>query len=138
MRIGCFLSGCCWGKASSSFCAVSFPPNTGAGMYQMANNIKALFPSQLLASLNGLIIVIIILSTEKIIKSNNFSLYLFITLYAISRFIVDFTRHYRDGEMICNLSFNQWFCILFFVIGIGLIFIQIKISRVKMKFTNSS
>ena len=120
-RIGCFMNGCCMGSAATGPCAVSFPPHSPAGAYQMEIHATGLYPSQLFESAGGLAIALIVLlvGTRKIFPGLQF--YLVGLLYTILRFSVDFSRFYEDQERLGPLSHNQVVCIVLFIIFAGFI-----------------
>ncbi len=133
-RIGCFLNGCCYGRPTDSFWGVTFPPHCPAGVYERGIAAQqgipleevALFPSQLFLSFGGLMLALLVLGAGRINRKKGWGagieFYLAIVLYAVLRFVVDFTRYYApEGEKIGALSHNQIFCILLFVVFGGLI-----------------
>lgn len=120
-RIGCFLNGCCYGAPTESWCGVSFPISCPAGHYQLSVHAEALFPSQLFLSAGGLLIAAIVLLVGLKKTFTGFQFYLTIVLYAVLRFMVDFTRFYSDNERLGSLSHNQIVCIGLFIIFGGLI-----------------
>ena len=124
-RIGCYLNGCCYGlpcDAGHHFCVV-FPANSVAG--SMFPNTP-LIPAQLYSSLYGLLILGILLYVERWKKFDGFLLYLFLVLYGISRFIIDFFRYYESSMVIMTISgkgisLNQGISFLFIVVGLFLL-----------------
>ncbi len=118
IRLGCFFNGCCFGKESFSIIAVSFPERSVAGAYQLEHGMAALFPSQLLASFDGFIILSLLLLLRKQISFRGGATLFFLTGAAVSRFIVDFTRKYDTEEVSLFLSFNQWICLGFIIAGV--------------------
>ncbi len=133
-RIGCYLHGCCWGRATDSALGVVFPTNCPAGHYQHINSIEHLFPAQLFLAFAGLLMAGIVLLVEKKKPFVGFQFYLTIAIYAIIRFLGDFTRHYRNNESIMGLSHNQIVCIVLFSIMMGIIFYGVK-NKDKFTFT---
>lgn len=119
-RIGCFLNGCCFGEATTSSIGVCFPNISPAGYFQAAQNATKLYPSQLFLSAGGLIIGVILLIVGRKVIFPGFLFYLSIILYAILRFLVDFSRHFKDHEKFASLSHNQIVCIFLFIIFAGL------------------
>jgi phosphatidylglycerol:prolipoprotein diacylglycerol transferase len=120
-RIGCFLNGCCYGGQTSSSIGVSFPLNSPAGMYEHDIHAHALYPSQLIESVGGLLIavVIILVGARKTFPGLRF--YLVGIMYSLLRFGDDFTRYYTPQEKLGPLSHNQIVCIVLFVLFTGLI-----------------
>jgi len=117
VRIGCFLNGCCYGKECNTFPGVTFPPGSPGGIYQAQHHISALFPSQLLESFAGFLILAIIMVMERAFRIRKISFYLVFTLYSVARFVVDFTRVYPDNDRLLSLTNNQWVCVSVFFLG---------------------
>ncbi|MBN1600723.1 MAG: prolipoprotein diacylglyceryl transferase [Chitinispirillaceae bacterium] len=120
-RIGCFLNGCCYGAPATGACSVHFPSVSPAGHFQNEMHAEGLYPSQLFESAGGLVIagILFLLMRKKL--QDGFLFYTLVLLYAILRFIVDYSRHYGPGENIGPFSHNQVICIIMFVISGSLI-----------------
>ncbi len=115
-RIGCFLNGCCYGAPALH--GVSFPTDSPAGVYQYSMNACSLQPSQLYESIGGLLLMALVLLSERRFKFKGASFYLIGTGYAVVRFVIDLTRVYSPQERFGGLSHNQVLCIgLFIVFG---------------------
>lgn len=81
-RIGCLLNGCCYG----------LPTNVAWAMNAAGDGILR-HPTQIYASLSGLVIfTILVLFDRRRNKADGQSMVLFIGLYSIGRFIVEFFR----------------------------------------------
>ena len=81
-RIGCLLNGCCYG----------LPTNVAWAMNAAGDGILR-HPTQIYASLSGLVIfAILVLFDRRRNKADGQSMVLFIGLYSIGRFIVEFFR----------------------------------------------
>lgn len=129
-RIGCFLTGCCYGKAWDGLWAVSFPAGSPAGRYQVEIHAAGLYPSQLYAAAGGLVILGILAAAGHAWRRwEGLRLYLVMVLYAVLRFIVDFTRYYAPGERIGPLSHSQVVCLVFLVFFGGLAAHSLKRGR---------
>ena len=97
-RIGCFLGGCCYGKESAI--GVLYPdrvfesPGRGCRRYSPSPNPRGrVFPIQLLeaaaqATLFVLLIVLIWMRVPRV----DCIFWLYLTLYAVVRFLLDFSR----------------------------------------------
>ena len=94
-RMGCFLAGCCYGRATSVPWAVTFTDPAAAANVGTPLNVP-LHPTQLYDAGAELLILIFLLLTEK--RGRPFAgrtFWLYMLLYAISRYIVEI---YRDDE----------------------------------------
>ena len=112
-RIGCFLAGCCYGAATDSPIGVVFPEGS------LAPAGVKLWPTQLMMSAGNFIIAgILILASTKLKKRGQIgSLYLI--LYAIGRFGIEFLRNDHRGA-VGVFSTSQFISLFIVVIGIGL------------------
>lgn len=139
-RIGCFLNGCCYGAPSHAHypLSVNFPEISPAGAYQHAMEAAGLYPSQIFESIGGLIIAIIIFAMGKRKPFEGFQLYLVGILYAILRFMIDFSRYYGQDERLGGLSHNQIVCIALFIIFLGLTLKEIIQKNQKANSTPSA
>lgn len=119
-RMGCFLAGCCWGKeAPSDFpLAVTFRNPLAAEQVGTPLNIP-LYPTQLMEA--GLLLLIflalLIFYKRRKFAGQQFSLYLI--LYSVARFWVEFYRGDPRGSVFNGaLSTSQLISIFTFVAGI--------------------
>lgn len=115
IRIGCFLSGCCYG----------IPAKWGVAYYDYALNFYRI-PVQLFESVICLIIYCFLQINEKKkwIKIN--SLFIFIILYGISRFFLEFLR---DTPKIFFETFSMgqmWACVSIMISLLIINIIRIK------------
>ncbi|MBN1886227.1 MAG: prolipoprotein diacylglyceryl transferase [Candidatus Krumholzibacteriota bacterium] len=111
-RIGCFLSGCCFGHPTSCPAGMVFPAGSPAGWMFPGIHIH---PTQLYSSLYGIAIFALLLLVERWKRFDGFVFSFLCIFYGIARFVVDFFRWYEDSAMVGGgLTFNQ-------VISIGLV-----------------
>lgn len=123
-RIGCFLNGCCFGKACQVPWGMEFPPDSPAGA--VMGNVH-IHPTQLYSSLYGLVIFLILMWFERHRKFDGWNIGLFLILYGIARFVVDFYRYYENQMFVfAGLEFNQVVSLLMLISGIIIIFYQRK------------
>lgn len=119
-RIGCFLNGCCFGKACDLPWAVTFPPNSPAG-YQMMD--ASIHPTQLYSSFYGLLIFIILMMLDRKERFDGFLFGVFLILYGIARFTVDFFRFYENQMFLVDgIGFNQIVSFLLVIAGALLLY----------------
>ncbi len=115
-RIGCIMAGCCYGKQCSLPWSVTFKnPNSLAPLN------SPLHPTQLYHSLSGLIIFILLIAAKKKVRQPGQLFALFLMLYALFRFVVEFFRGDFRGHL-GFLSVTQWIVCLVFVLGVSLFY----------------
>lgn len=117
-RIGCFLNGCCYGRITDSWIGVYFPSRWTPPAYwdhlqrglipPGASHSLPVIPTQLISTLNLLIIFGILWKIRKKKVFNGFLFTLFIGLYGLHRFIIDFFRQYSGNALILKyLTLSQ-------------------------------
>lgn len=119
-RIGCFLSGCCFGAESKIGFIYKYSP------VEFANNVRR-FPIQLAEAFCNLLIFLIILYLFKrnILKDRLLTLYLI--LYPTCRFFLEFFRGDTYRGFLLGFSTSQIISVLLLVIAVPiLIFSQKK------------
>ncbi|HUV36615.1 MAG TPA: prolipoprotein diacylglyceryl transferase [Patescibacteria group bacterium] len=123
-RIGCFLSGCCFGKPTAGPLGIVFPHGCPAGYTYPG---EAVHPTQLYASLYGLVIFLALLAVEKKKFFEGYTFSVLCVLYGIARFGIDFFRYYEKSAMVGGvLTINQMLSLG--LIGTGL-FLFVLLSR---------
>ncbi len=106
-RMGCLLAGCCYGKPTSVAWAITFKDPAAAVNVGTPLGIP-LHPTQLYDAGAELIILAVLLATER--RGNKFpgrTFFLYLLLYAISRFIIEFYRGDDRGMVFNVLSTSQ-------------------------------
>lgn len=112
-RIGCFLAGCCYGRETDAFWGVTFPKNSFA-----PSGVK-LIPTQLLSSTGDFLIMAILLLYSKHNKKTGNVGFLYMLLYGIGRFFLEFLRS-DDRGAVGMLSTSQFISIGIVVLAIVL------------------
>ena len=119
-RIGCFLSGCCYGVESK----IGFTYHHS--VVEMANGVNR-FPIQLVESGYNLIIFIVLITLLNKNKLKGKLIYLYLLLYPIGRFIFEFFRGDSYRGFIFGLSTSQFISIILFIFSlVSLIVIRKK------------
>ena len=114
-RLGCFLSGCCFGNPTSCPIGVVFPAGSPAGHCHAGVTIH---PTQIYSSLYGLVIFVILILLDRKERFDGFLFSWLCILYGIARFIVDFFRFYEDSAIVAGgLTDNQVISILLILFG---------------------
>ncbi len=123
-RFGCFLSGCCFGKPTDLPWGVHFPHDSPAGVaaaeYAARHGLVdvALHPAQVYSALYGLIIFVTLMLVDNRLKERRGALTgLFLIMYGVARFSIDFVRLYEDNALWGGLTFNQYISIGMLLLG---------------------
>ena len=91
-RLGCFMAGCCYGKPTQVAWAVTFTDPAAALNVGTPLGVP-LHPTQLYESLAGLVILVVLLATERRGKPYpGRTFWQFVLLYGVSRFVIEFFR----------------------------------------------
>ncbi len=111
-RIGCFLNGCCYGRAVEW------------GIYFPVHDVR-LHPTQLYATAQLLLVFFILKGFQKVSKSSGRVLALYLMLASLQRFINEFFRA-DHTEIFLGLSLFQFVSMGIFAAGL-LLFVRIKL-----------
>lgn len=120
-RMGCFFAGCCWGKPTDLPWAITFT-NPAASINVGTPLNVALHPTQLYEAGAELVILALLLATErkwKYFEGRTFWLYML--LYGITRFIIEFYRGDPRG-MVMGISTSQFVSVLLVPLSIGMLY----------------
>ena len=119
-RLGCFAAGCCYGKPTSVPWAVVFTNPAAAANVGTPLGIP-LHPTQLYESGAELLILIVLLATER--RGRPFpgrTFWLYMILYAISRYIIEFYRGDPRG-VIFGVSTSQFISLVLGPLAIAML-----------------
>lgn len=112
-RVGCFMAGCCYGRCIDTPISVIYKNPIGGAPVGVP-----VFPIQLVESACLLIIfAILLIYTAKNLKRKS-ALFLYMLLYGIERFILEYFRHDEVRGIFLGLSTSQWISILMVVGGL--------------------
>ena len=114
-RIGCFLAGCCYGQQTDGWCAVTFTNSA------YAPNGVPLLPTQLISSGLDFILFAILLVLLFKLKTPGQLGGVYLILYSIGRFVLEFYRGDLIRGNVGTLSTSQFISIFTAVAGIVLI-----------------
>jgi len=109
-RLGCLLAGCCYGRSTSVPWAITFTDPIAQANVDTPLGVP-LHPTQLYEAGAELLIFVVLIATER--RGRPFpgrTFWLYLLLYAISRFIIEFYRGDERG-MILGMSTGQFFSI---------------------------
>lgn len=96
-RLGCYATGCCFGKPTSGFLWTIFPTSTAAGSVFPG---VPLLPTQFIQAVDAFLILGISLIMERRKHFDGFTFCLVFFLYGLERFIIDFFRYYETEQML--------------------------------------
>jgi phosphatidylglycerol---prolipoprotein diacylglyceryl transferase len=123
-RVGCLLSGCCFGKPTDGPLGLVFPPDSPAGNAAAAIAAErgvdhvALHPTQIYSSFKGLVIFLVLMIAQRHLTRRGALFGLFLVLYGIGRFTIDFFRFYEDNaRILAGLTFNQVISVVLILAG---------------------
>ena len=119
-RFGCFFAGCCYGKPTSVPWAITFTDPFAAANVGTPLGVH-LHPTQLYEAGAEFLILIVLLITER--RSRPFAgrtFWLYILLYAFSRFIIEFYRGDERGT-VGIFSTSQFISIILAPLAIGML-----------------
>lgn len=97
-RLGCFSAGCCYGAPSHGWFSVIF-----SDQHSLAPLGVPLFPTQLTESFGAFLIFVALMLFRRYKKYDGQLFWLYVLLYAVLRFIVEFFR----GDAIRGLYFGN-------------------------------
>lgn len=112
-RIGCFLAGCCYGKPTASFIGVKFRPDS------LGPSSAYVYPTQIFSSIFDFILAIVLLNLDKKQKKDGRLFALYMIIYSIGRFFIEFIRDDPRGN-VGILSTSQFIGIFVVILGIAL------------------
>lgn len=118
-RIGCFLSGCCYGKPTDSMLGVKFPMLP-----------ERVHPTQLYEA-GFLFLLFGILSFLAFRRQWKFNIVLYFLAYGAFRFFIEFLRGDERGSLIPGLSPSQFLSLLLILGGILWIIFENKIYKME-------
>lgn len=117
-RIGCFLSGCCYGQPTDLAWGCVFPPESHAG--QIFPGI-ALHPAQLYASAAGFLIGGFLLWIDRRTLPKGSLFLLFLAIYSVLRTLLDLVRTYDATAYpiaAIPVTLNQWLSLAIFIFAV--------------------
>lgn len=106
-RLGCFMSGCCYGVEASW--GISFPEG-GAAPARLP-----LVPTQLISAGAQLLLFLLLLRLRRGLRGEALAL-VYLILYAPFRFLLEFWR--GDAVFLGPLSLNQWLSLLLLIFAV--------------------
>lgn len=127
-RVGCFMAGCCFGRPTDSFLGVVFPENSEAA--RLYGYGTAVLPTQLFEAVFELLFFIAMVLTWK--KTKYFEVEIYMIVYGVFRFILEFFRGDDRGATGFFLTPAQFFCVLMIVAGVTIILMRKGVALKKL------
>ena len=124
-RIGCFLSGCCYGIPYEGIGAVVFPKDS------VAISGVPLFPVQLVEAVFLMVISMTILILQLKIRWK-YTVETYLITYGVLRFILEFFRYDDARGSIYMFSTSQWISLLIILVVIAMLLYQSITTKKKM------
>src|SRR3954453_18835552 len=121
-RFGCFFAGCCWGKPTDVPWAITFTNPFAAANVGTPLNVP-LHPTQLYEAGAEALILGLLLFTER--RGRTYpgrTFWLYMLLYAISRFIIEFYRNDPRGSVLI-FSTSQFISVLLTPLAVVMLFV---------------
>lgn len=115
-RIGCFLAGCCYGCETDSPIGITFHNSS------YAPNGVSLLPTQLISSGLDFLHFLVLIWFAKRKKADGQVGAMYLILYSIGRFVLEFYRGDLNRGSVGSLSTSQFISIFTVIAGIALFF----------------
>ena len=116
-RMGCFFSGCCYGKETDSWIGVCFPHSVSG-----LDPAVRVIPTQLIESGANLLVFLFLLWFTRKRRKGYTTLFVYLMIYAVVRFLIEFLRGDEIRGIFGMFSTSQWISIGLFILGaVGLI-----------------
>lgn len=124
-RLGCFASGCCYGRPTNSFLGVQYknPANPVLQKWIEENPGVKLLPTQLFEVGFNLIIFTVLLLVNRKPRKRGTKMLIYLFSYGTCRFINEMFRFDAARGFLLGLSTSQWISIGLIVFGIVYIFV---------------
>lgn len=110
-RLGCFLAGCCYGKACNSPLSVVFP----AGSFAPAG--VPLLPTQLFSAAADFLLAFILVRIDRRSTKDGLLMPVYLMLYSVGRFLIEFLRDDPRGS-VGALSTSQFIAVPMFLLAL--------------------
>lgn len=118
-RIGCLLAGCCYGMETDGWCAITFTNS------QFAPNNVPLIPTQIFSSVFDFAHFALLYVITRRSKVSGFTSALYLIIYGVGRFIIEFFRGDMIRGSVGDLSTSQFISI--FIVAFGVLLMMKKL-----------
>jgi len=121
-RIGCFINGCCYGKACDAWFGFSYPDNYNVyGNPNLVPTSVKLYPVQLFESTMNLVILAVLLFFLNRMKKPGQVAGLYMIMYGVTRFLLEFLRGDNPANILGMLTQAQVIGCVVIPVGIFLL-----------------
>ena len=122
-RIGCLLAGCCYGMETSGWCSITFTNS------QFAPNGVPLVPTQIFSSVFDFAHFILLYVISRKSKAPGMTSALYLMIYGVGRFIIEFFRGDLIRGSVGALSTSQFISIFIVLFGAVLLWKKLRDSK---------
>ena len=125
-RIGCICAGCCYGMKYDGPFAITYPCN------DFTEGICGVprFPTQLVETVVNLILALCLyIFVKKGVKKDGQPIGIYLIVYSIMRFLLEFARGDEIRGGLLSLSTSQWISLILLPLGIYLVFRKDRVDR---------
>ncbi len=124
-RLGCFFAGCCHGKPTDSALGMTFLNSGNISLKYRTSSGRTvpLLPTQLYEAI-FLFILFAVLSYLLLKFKFKYTMSVYLVLYGIFRFIIEFFRGDSRGAFLGILSPSQFWSLFMILLGVGVYFLQ--------------
>lgn len=130
-RIGCLLAGCCYGMEYTGPLAVYYPNSI-----LNVSPDQGYFPVQPLEAGVNVLICLLLLQIRKHIRDKGLLLPIYLMLYSVCRFSLEFLRGDRHRGIYFGLSLSQWISVGILLVSGAVILVKQRRSRNALKNMN--
>lgn len=125
-RLGCLCAGCCHGALTDAWYGIWMHGDMGYARYVPVQLFEAIFLFLLCALL-----------IWRTVKGKGFGLSVYLCLYGVWRFFVEYLRaDYRGDSLVEALTPSQLIACLLILVGIGLVFLEKYVAGKKAALTS--
>lgn len=125
-RVGCFLNGCCFGDTCDLPWAVRFPAGTLPWLDHVSGGLIAsdalrslpVHPTQLYSTLDGLILMALLLAYFPLRRRDGEVMALLLVTYPITRFLIERLRN-DEGAILAGMTISQNMSIVILIGGLA-------------------
>ncbi|MCR5507424.1 MAG: prolipoprotein diacylglyceryl transferase [Lachnospiraceae bacterium] len=119
-RIGCFLAGCCYGRATNSHFSVIFPDGS------LAPAGVRLIPTQLMSAAFDLAVAVFLIIMIRKVRYRGIISGLYLLFYGAGRFVIEFFRGDTERGTVMGLPTSQFISIFMMIFAVAYLYFNIR------------